>query len=52
MSMSRCSAMVFTVYGRVGLVEEGSTFASPAHLDDVRGVPPPRLPCGGGWCVP
>ena len=26
MSMSRCSSSVFTVCGRVGLVEDGSTF--------------------------
>ncbi|MNF01281.1 hypothetical protein D3C80_2002540 [compost metagenome] len=30
MSMSRCSSTVFTVYGRVGLVEDGSTLACPA----------------------
>src|SRR5262249_43686030 len=30
--MSRCSAIVFTVNGRVGLVEEGSTFACAAIL--------------------
>jgi hypothetical protein len=35
MSMSRCSSSVFTVYGRVGLVELGSTFGSPHTLDDV-----------------
>ena len=28
-SMSRCSSSVLTVYGRVGLVELGSTFGSP-----------------------
>ena len=42
-SMSRCSAMVFTVYGRVGLVEEGSTFASP-HTLMMSGAWPPPAP--------
>ncbi len=29
MSMSRCSSIVLTVNGRVGFVDDGSTFASP-----------------------
>ena len=33
--MSRCSSSVLTVYGRVGLVEDGSTFGSARDLDDV-----------------
>ena len=32
MSMSRCSSMVLRVNGRVGLVDEGSTFFKPATL--------------------
>ena len=35
MSMSRCSSRVLTVKGRVGLVDDGSTFGRPADLDDV-----------------
>ena len=35
MSMSRCSSSVFTVKGRVGLVEDGRTFGEPRDLDDV-----------------
>ena len=39
MSMSRCSSSVLTVKGRVGLVEDGSTFSQARHLDDVGRVP-------------
>ena len=31
-SMSRCSSSVLRVYGRVGLVEDGSTFGCAATL--------------------
>ena len=30
--------MVLRVNGRVGLVDDGSTFGKPGHLDDVRRV--------------
>ena len=35
-SMSRCSSTVLTVCGRVGLVEDGSTFGCRGDRDDVR----------------
>ena len=38
MSMSRCSARVLTVCGRVGLVEDGSTLGASGDRDDVRRV--------------
>ena len=38
-SMSRCSSTVLTVYGRVGLVDDGSTLRHAARLDDVGRVP-------------
>mmetsp|Transcript_19704 Transcript_19704/g.59666 ORF Transcript_19704/g.59666 Transcript_19704/m.59666 type:complete len:317 (-) Transcript_19704:1234-2184(-) len=41
MSMSRCSSMVLTVYGRVGFVELGMTFASPQTLMMSGAWPPP-----------
>ena len=34
-NMSRCSSTVFTVCGRVGLVDDGSTFGCGRHRDDV-----------------
>ena len=40
-SMSRCSATVLTVCGRVGLVEPGSTFGSPAMVRMSGACPPP-----------
>mmetsp|Transcript_71493 Transcript_71493/g.167459 ORF Transcript_71493/g.167459 Transcript_71493/m.167459 type:complete len:206 (-) Transcript_71493:904-1521(-) len=43
MSMSRCSSMVFTVKGRVGLVEEGSTFGR-LHTLMMSGAWPPPAP--------
>ena len=43
MSMSRCSSMVFTVWGRVGLVELGSTLASE-HTVMMSGACPPPAP--------
>ena len=42
-SMSRCSATVLRVCGRVGLVEEGSTFGSPA-IAMMSGAWPPPAP--------
>jgi hypothetical protein len=33
--MSKCSSSVFLVNGRVGLVDDGKTFGSPANLDDI-----------------
>ena len=38
-SMSRCSSRVLTVYGRVGLVDDGSTLGCAGDGDDVRRVP-------------
>ena len=38
MSMSRCSSMVLTVWGRVGLVDEGRKLGFAGHPDDVGGV--------------
>ena len=43
MSMSMCSVSVFTVYGRVGLVDEGSTFSSDA-MRMMSGAWPPPAP--------
>ena len=40
-SMSRCSSSVLTVYGRVGLVDEGSTLGSPQILMMSGAWPPP-----------
>jgi len=40
-SMSRCSSMVLRVNGRVGLVEDGSTFSRPATLMMSGAWPPP-----------
>ena len=45
MSMSRCSSIVFTVWGRVGFVEEGSTFGSPATVMMSGAWPPPPPRC-------
>mmetsp|Transcript_39931 Transcript_39931/g.118454 ORF Transcript_39931/g.118454 Transcript_39931/m.118454 type:complete len:262 (+) Transcript_39931:516-1301(+) len=41
MSMSRCSSIVLTVKGRVGLVEEGRTFGSEQTLMMSGAWPPP-----------
>mmetsp|Transcript_8525 Transcript_8525/g.18656 ORF Transcript_8525/g.18656 Transcript_8525/m.18656 type:complete len:272 (-) Transcript_8525:1560-2375(-) len=41
MSISRCSSIVFTVKGLVGLVEEGSTLGSPHTLIMSGACPPP-----------
>ena len=39
--MSRCSSSVFTVYGRVGLVEEGSMLGAPQTRMMSGACPPP-----------
>ena len=41
MSMSRCSSIVFTVCGRVGLVDEGRMFAVPTTSMMSGAWPPP-----------
>ena len=51
MSMSRCSSSVFTVKGRVGLVEDGSTLASPATLMMSGACPPPAPSVWKAWMV-
>ena len=43
--MSKCSSSVFTVNGRVGLVEEGITFGRP-HSFMMSGACPPPAPFG------
>ena len=40
-SMSRCSSSVLTVCGRVGLVEDGSTFGCAATVMMSGACPPP-----------
>ena len=40
-SMSRCSATVLTVCGRVGLVDPGMTCGSPARVRMSGACPPP-----------
>ena len=49
--MSRCSASVFTVNGRVGLVEDGSMFGSPATLIMSGACPPPAPSVWYVWMV-
>jgi|GEM_PF-6888855 len=51
MSMSMCSASVFTVYGRVGLVEDGRTFRSPASRMMSGAWPPPAPSVWNVWIV-
>src|SRR5215472_12172069 len=50
-SMSRCSASVFTVYGRVGLVEEGSTLGWAAIRMMSGAWPPPAPSVWYVWMV-
>ncbi len=50
-SMSRCSSRVLTVNGRVGFVEEGSTFGSPATLMMSGAWPPPAPSVWKAWMV-
>ena len=49
--MSKCSESVLTVNGRVGLVEEGSTFRSPATLIMSGAWPPPAPSVWYVWMV-
>ena len=49
--MSRCSSSVFTVNGRVGLVEEGSTLGSPATVMMSGACPPPAPSVWKAWMV-
>ena len=51
MSMSRCSSSVFTVKGRVGLVEDGSTCSSPQILMMSGAWPPPAPSVWKAWMV-
>ena len=51
MSMSRCSSSVFIVYGRVGLVELGSTLGRPATLMMSGAWPPPAPSVWNVWMV-
>ena len=50
-SMSRCSSTVLTVNGRVGLVEDGSTLASPHTLMMSGAWPPPAPSVWKAWMV-
>src|SRR4051812_29564955 len=49
--MSRCSSMVLTVNGRVGFVDEGRTFGSPATLMMSGAWPPPAPSVWKAWMV-
>ena len=51
MSMSRCSSTVLTVYGIVGLVDEGSTLGSPQTLMMSGACPPPAPSVWKAWMV-
>ena len=50
-SMSRCSSSVLTVYGRVGLVDDGSTLSSAAILMMSGAWPPPAPSVWNVWMV-
>ncbi len=50
-SMSRCSSSVLTVKGRVGLVEDGSTWSSPQILMMSGAWPPPAPSVWKAWMV-
>ena len=50
-SMSRCSSIVLRVNGRVGLVDDGSTLASPATLMMSGAWPPPAPSVWKAWMV-
>ena len=50
-SMSRCSSMVLRVKGRVGLVDDGSTFFRPATLMMSGAWPPPAPSVWKAWMV-
>ena len=49
--MSRCSSSVLRVNGRVGLVEDGSTFFRPATLMMSGACPPPAPSVWKAWMV-
>ena len=49
MSMSRCSATVLTVCGRVGLVEPGMTWGCEATLMMSGACPPPAPSAWKAW---
>ncbi len=51
MSMSRCSSSVLTVYGRVGLVDDGSTLGSAAMRMMSGAWPPPAPSVWKVWIV-
>ena len=51
MSMSRCSSMVLTVYGRVGLVEDGSTLGRLMARMMSGAWPPPAPSVWKVWMV-
>ena len=50
-SMSRCSATVLTVWGRVGLVEPGSTLGCPAMVMMSGAWPPPAPSVWKAWML-
>ena len=50
-SMSRCSSMVLRVNGRVGLVDDGSTFFRPATFMMSGAWPPPAPSVWKAWMV-
>src|SRR4026208_2268428 len=49
--MSRCSSSVLRVNGRVGLVDDGSTFFKPATLMMSGAWPPPAPSVWNAWMV-
>ena len=49
MSMSRCSSTVFTVCGRVGFVDDGSTCGCPATVMMSGACPPPAPSVWYAW---
>jgi hypothetical protein len=51
MSMSRCSSTVFTVCGRVGFVDDGSTCGCPATVMMSGAWPPPAPSVWYAWIV-
>ena len=51
MSMSRCSATVFTVCGRVGFVDDGSTLGCDAIVMMSGAWPPPAPSVWYAWIV-
>ncbi len=51
MSMSRCSSTVLTVWGRVGLVDDGSTLGSDTTVTMSGACPPPAPSVWYVWIV-